>query len=73
MDFVHRAHHGLAGQDTLALPLLGGFLGLIGVPLAYQYQTTLRGDSLPGTQTADVFNGDYTGPNYSNYGRCSGG
>jgi hypothetical protein len=25
---------------------------LIGVPLAYQYQTTLRGDSLPGTQTA---------------------
>jgi hypothetical protein len=25
---------------------------LIGVPLAYQYQTTLRGDSLPGTQAA---------------------
>jgi hypothetical protein len=25
---------------------------LIGVPLAYQYQTTLRGDALPGTQTA---------------------
>jgi hypothetical protein len=25
---------------------------LIGVPLAYQYQTTLRGDSLPGNQTA---------------------
>jgi hypothetical protein len=25
---------------------------LIGVPLAYQYETTLRGDSLPGTQSA---------------------
>jgi len=30
----------------------GGGNPLIGVPLAYQYQTTLRGDSLPGSQTA---------------------